>query len=259
VSDLDGVDWPRYLHDFHAADPGVTEAVLSRAVAGDHTPYRWLCRAVSAEARRVLDVACGNGPVARQLPGHFVVGVDLSAAELSKAPRPVVRGDATQLPFGNESFDAVTCSMGLAVAQPLPAVLEEIARVLRPGGVLAATVPAVRPVRRTDIPVLTGLATRLRSGPKFPGGDELSGLRDELSAAGFNVLESQRERYGFPIASRADADLLVRSMYLPETSAARRTAAAAWLAERAAAKGPFEVAIPIRRIVAMRGRPALAV
>jgi SAM-dependent methyltransferase len=231
--------------------------VLSRAVSGDHTPYRWLCRAVSAEAKRVLDVACGNGAVARRLPDHRVVGVDLSAAELANAPRPVVRADATQLPFGNESFDVVTCSMGLAVVQPLPVVLAEIARVLRPGGVLAATVPAVRPVRRTDLAVLTGLATRLRTSPQFPGGSELAGLRDELGAAGFDVLESQRERYGYPVASAADADLLVRSLYLPETPRARRSAAAGWLAERAAAKGPFEVAIPIRRIVAMRSRPAL--
>src|SRR5262245_29452157 len=180
MSEFDAADWPRYVHEFHAADPGITQSVLSRALAGDHTPYRWLCRAVSKEAKHVLDVACGNGAVARQLPGHFVVGVDLSAAELADAPRPVVRADATQLPFGNESFDAVTCSMGLAVVQPLPAVLAEISRVVRPGGVLAATVPAARPVRRTDIAVLTGLAARLRSGRQFPGGDELSGLREEL-------------------------------------------------------------------------------
>ncbi|HYU86216.1 MAG TPA: class I SAM-dependent methyltransferase [Kribbellaceae bacterium] len=248
------VDWVRYLRDFHAADPGVTEAVLSRATAGDHTPYRWLCRAVSTDPKRVLDVACGNGAVARRLAsdGHWVVGVDVSAAELALAPRPAVRADATQLPFGDGSFDVVTCSLGLAVAHPLTVVLAEIARVLRAGGVLAATVPAVRPVRRTDLPVLTGLAARLRGGPQFPGGGELTGLRDELVAAGFAVLESQRERYGYPVRDEADADLLVRCLYLPGTGQGRRDAAVAWLSERAASKGEFEVAIPIRRIVAMR-------
>lgn len=253
----DEVDWPAYLHSFHSADPGVTEAVLSRSRSGDHSPYDWLCRAVSSEAKLVLDVACGNGAVARKLPGRLVVGLDLSAAELAQAPRPVVRGDASQLPFGNESFDVVTCSMGLAVVQPLPAVLAEIARVLRPGGVLAATVPAVRPVRATDLTVLTGLAARLRTSPQFPGGGELADLGDEVEAAGFDVLESRRERYGFPVATASDADLLVRSFYLPGTSPARRTAAASWLSDRAEAMGPYQVAVPIRRLVAMRARPAL--
>jgi hypothetical protein len=55
------------VNDFHAADPGVTEAVLSRAVSGDRTPYRWLCRAVFAGPKRVVDVACGNGAAARRL------------------------------------------------------------------------------------------------------------------------------------------------------------------------------------------------
>lgn len=252
-----GRSWPGYLHEFHSAAPGVTEAVLSRAVAGDHTPYRWLCRAVTGEPKRVLDVACGNGAVARRLPGHFVVGLDLSAAELASAPRPVVRANAGLLPFGTESFDVVTCSMGLAVVQPLPVVLAEIARVLRPGGVLAATVPTVWRLRRTDLAVLTGLGARLRTSPQFPGADELGGLRDELTAAGFQVLESQRERYGYPVASAADAELLVGSLYLPETPRVRRDAAAAWLTERVDAKGPFEVPIPIRRVVAMRARPAL--
>ncbi len=247
-------DWTRYLRDFHAADPGVTEAVLSRAMAGDHTPYRWLCRAVSMEAKRVLDVACGNGAVARRLADdeHWVVGIDLSAAELASAPRPAVRADASRMPFPDGVFDVVTCSMGLAIAQPLTVVLAEIARVLRPGGVLAATVPAVRPVRPSDLPVLTGLAARLRGGPQFPGGGELTGLRDELAAAGFAVLESQRERYGYPVRSEADADLLVRCLYLPGTGQERRDSAVAWLSERAESKGEFEVAIPIRRIVAMR-------
>ena len=44
------VDWAGYLAWFHTERAGVAEAVLSRALAGDHTPYRWLARAVSAEA-----------------------------------------------------------------------------------------------------------------------------------------------------------------------------------------------------------------
>lgn len=252
------IDWPGYLREFHSATPGSTEALLSRAVAGDHTPYRWLVRAVSGEARRVLDLACGNGPVARELYGRWVVGVDNNTVQLSGAPGPKVQADALHLPFANEAFDVVTCSMGLAVLQPLPDILAEAARVLRRGGVLAATVPAVRPLRRGDIRTLTGLTTRLRSTPQFPAGGEIKDLKDQLRAAGFDVMESQRERYAYTVRSIDDARRLVGALYLPGTSDARREAAAAWLAERAENRDGLEVAIPIRRITAMRTKVALA-
>jgi ubiquinone/menaquinone biosynthesis C-methylase UbiE len=252
------IDWPGYLREFHTATPGSTEALLSRAVSGDHTPYRWLVRAVSGEARRILDLACGNGPVARELYGRWVVGVDNNSVQLSGSPGPKVQADALHLPFANEAFDVVTCSMGLMVLQPLPEVLAEAARVLRRGGVLTATVPAVRPLRRGDIRTLTGLTTRLRSTPQFPAGGEITGLRDELRAAGFDVMESQRERYAYTVRSIEDARRLVGALYLPGSTDARREAAAAWLAERAEGKDGLEVAIPVRRITAMRTKVALA-
>jgi SAM-dependent methyltransferase len=252
------IDWPGYLRQFHTATPGSTEALLSRAVSGDHTPYRWLVRAVSAESRRILDLACGNGPVARELYGRWVVGVDNNSVQLSGSPGPKVQADALHLPFANEAFDVVTCSMGLMVLQPLPEVLAEAARVLRRGGVFAATVPAVRPLRRGDIRTLSGLTTRLRSTPQFPAGGEITGLRDLLKGAGFDVLESQRERYAYTVRSIDDARRLVGALYLPGGSDARRETAASWLAERAESKGDgLEVAIPVRRITAMRTKLAL--
>ena len=59
----DEIDWRQYLADFHRDRAGVVEAVLSRSVGGDHTPYRWLARAVGGGARTVLDLACGSGPI----------------------------------------------------------------------------------------------------------------------------------------------------------------------------------------------------
>ncbi len=96
----DGSDWRQYLADFHRERAGVVEAVLSRSFAGehDHSPYRWLARAVSAGSQLVLDLACGSGPMSRELvqPGRTVVGLDLSADELALAaergPGPWVRG-----------------------------------------------------------------------------------------------------------------------------------------------------------------------
>ena len=71
-----------YLADFHRERAGVVEAVLSRALAGDHSPYRWLARAVSATATVVVDLACGSGPMSRELaqPGRTVIGLDLLRA-----------------------------------------------------------------------------------------------------------------------------------------------------------------------------------
>ena len=162
------------------------------------------------------------------------------------------------LPFANEAFDVVTCSMGLTVLQPLPDVLAEAARVLRRGGVLAATIPAVRPLRRGDLRTLTGLTTRLRSRPQFPAGGEITGLKEQLRAAGFIVMESQRERYVYTVRSIDDARRMVGALYLPGTSEKRREAAAAWMAQRAHDRDGLEVAIPIRRITAMRTTLALS-
>ena len=134
------LDWPAFLAELHRTRPGVAEAALSRASSGDHSPYRWLARAVSADATTVLDLACGSGPMSRLLaqPGRTVVGLDLSAEELALAaergPGPWVRGDALALPFRDGSVDVVTSSLGLVVVTPLADVLREVVRVLRPGG-----------------------------------------------------------------------------------------------------------------------------
>src|SRR4051812_41043485 len=79
----DGVDWRRYLAEFHRERAGVIEEVLSRARSGDRSPYRWLARAVSADACTVLDLACGSGAMSRELglPGRTVMGLDLSEHE----------------------------------------------------------------------------------------------------------------------------------------------------------------------------------
>src|SRR4051794_5388330 len=165
--------WRTFLAEFHRERAGVVEAVLSQTLAGDHSPYRWLARAVSATATIVVDLACGSGPMSRELvrPGRTVVGLDLSEHELALAagrgPGPWIRADALQLPFKDESVDVVTSSMGLVVVQPMTRVIEEVARVLRPGGVLAAIAPGIRPLAPSDVRVLTRINGRLRTKPQF--------------------------------------------------------------------------------------------
>lgn len=83
-------------------------------------------------------------------PAGRVVGVDLAEQMLAVAERKAKRlgltnvsfrtGDATTLPFGAASFDAVTSRFCLMFLPEIPKTAGEIARVLKPGGWVAAAV-----------------------------------------------------------------------------------------------------------------------
>lgn len=253
-----GVDWDRYLETFHAERAGVVEDVLSRTLGDAHNPYRWLARAVSVNAGTVLDLASGSGPVARELsrPGRLVIGLDRSAAELALAAGrgsgPLLRADGRRLPVRDASIDVVTSALGLVVLRPMVEVIAEIARVLRPGGVLAAIAPALRPLAPRDVHLLSRLNARLHAKPSFPGPVELTGFKKTLQRYGLRVVEDARERYRFPVAGRADAELIMSALYLPNTSSARVADAVDFLTAAAERRSGVEVAIPMRRIVAIK-------
>jgi ubiquinone/menaquinone biosynthesis C-methylase UbiE len=96
----------------------------------------------------VLDLACGSGAFLENLAATFprarLLGVDLSTAYLTEARRAskvtaLAQANAEYLPFADASLDAVTC---IYLFHELPPrvrlrVAAEIARVLKPGGVLA--------------------------------------------------------------------------------------------------------------------------
>jgi ubiquinone/menaquinone biosynthesis methyltransferase len=98
--------------------------------------------------RALLDLACGTGDVALSLAdSHRVTGLDLAMPMLEIArARTAARhasaawlaGDMTRLPFGDAVFDVVTTSYGLRNVPALEIALQEIARVLRPGGLLVS-------------------------------------------------------------------------------------------------------------------------
>lgn len=104
----------------------------------------------------ILDVATGTGrfPLAMAANAHFeghVIGIDLSLKMLEVAAAKVASGhyeafiklarqDAMDLPYPDASFDAVACLEALEfLPQPERAVMEMV-RVLRPGGVLLASI-----------------------------------------------------------------------------------------------------------------------
>lgn len=101
-----------------------------------------------APGAAVLDLACGTGDLTRALAqeGFSVTGLDISAEmmEVGKVkcrdldPQPqFVLGSAEQIPFPDASFDAVTIAFGLRNFDHRAECLQEIRRVLKPGGRLA--------------------------------------------------------------------------------------------------------------------------
>ena len=249
--------WAEYLADFHAARTGITEDVLSRARAGGGTPYRWLARSVSANARMVLDIGCGSGAMSRELarPDRIVIGLDISAAELDlaadRSPGPWVRADGRRLPLGDQTMDAVTTALGLAVIHPIGQLVSEVARVLVPGGVFAAMAPTLRPLTRPDARIGFRLAQILHTPPRFPAPLEMT-IKSVLAAHGLHKVEDARELYHFRVTNRQDAERLINSLYLPITDRTRVVAATDYLESEVVRHGHVLVPIPMRRIVAIK-------
>lgn len=244
-------DWAGYLAGFHAQRPGITEDLLATARDGGVDPYQWAAQAVGS-GQRVLDLACGSAPLRRHLPGAWV-GLDAAGAELDKARTrgrgPLVRGDAAALPFPPGSFDAVVCCMALMLIQPLAEGLAEVARVLRPGGVLVALLPGSRPLSPGDALRYGWLMARLRRRMTYPNGAQLAHPGPVLTAAGMVALDDRRRRFVLPLATPEAADLLVRSLYLPGQPQ-ERVDAAADLARRWVGA---PLGVPLRRLVARLG------
>jgi demethylmenaquinone methyltransferase/2-methoxy-6-polyprenyl-1,4-benzoquinol methylase len=140
---------------------GVYDVMNSVMTAGLH--HHWRQRAADlAELRpgdRALDVASGTGDLAIELarrvaPGGEVVGSDFSEGMLERARRkaPEIRfewGDALDLSYEDDAFDAATVGFGARNFSDLEQGLREMARVVRPGGkvvVLEITTPTRPPL-----------------------------------------------------------------------------------------------------------------
>jgi SAM-dependent methyltransferase len=153
---------------------------------------------------RVLDVGTGFGRHAFELArrGQRVAALDVATEEVVgtrdtfdamieageiEADRRlgVLRGDATALPFDDGAFDAVITSEVLEHVVADTAAIAEMARVLRPGGVFAATVPSWLPEK------VSWMLSDEYHAPKAVGGHvriySATELQAKLRAAGLDL------------------------------------------------------------------------
>ena len=102
-------------------------------------------------AHRILDLGCGTGDFGRYRPDSEIEvhGIDVDRVAVAAAARfeVAVQGDldGTPLPYGDEFFDAVLARDILEHLQEPWLALREAHRVLRPGGVIVASVVMAKP------------------------------------------------------------------------------------------------------------------
>jgi len=142
----------RLAEGYASTDPAFARALPFRDLTGRNRAI-WRIRALHylivraglaalPGIERVLDLGAGNGWMARRLAGAFrVTALDVDGGDTGLAaiddPRVArVAGDLAALPLRAGSFDAVVASAALHYAPDVGAALGEVARVLRPRGVL---------------------------------------------------------------------------------------------------------------------------
>jgi ubiquinone/menaquinone biosynthesis C-methylase UbiE len=160
---------------------------------------RWVCSRAQGE---VLEVAIGTGRNLAFYPaGVRLTGIDLSPAMLERARQrarelgiavDLREGDAQDLPFPDESFDTVVCTLSLCNIPDDHKAITEMKRVLRPGGrlLLLDHIRAASVLGRAVQRVLEVVTVRL-------GGEHL--LRrplEHVQAEGFRIEEQERYKLG---------------------------------------------------------------
>ena len=183
-------------------------------------------RIAELQPQRVLDLATGSGDLAQAVqsacPQAKVLGADFSVPMMREAQarhfRSLVAADGLALPFQDGVFDVLTVAFGLRNMASWPAALQEMNRVLRPGGrlfVLDFSIPRIPGIRQMYLfylkqimPRIAGWITGKREAyvylcgsiERFPSGREMEAL---ICANGFVSASTRQLTFG--IASLYEA------------------------------------------------------
>lgn len=173
----------------------------------------------------ILDIATGTGDLAILLSktkAEKIIGLDISAGMLEIGKKKIVQkkldtriemilGDSENLPFENNSIDAITVAFGIRNFENLEKGLSEIARVLKPNGVfviLETSVPQKFPFKqgyhfytKNILPLIGRLFSKdnsayaylSESASVFPFGEELNNI---LRKIGFIEVKALPQTFG---------------------------------------------------------------
>lgn len=148
-------DWEEHLIEAHASEPRMTPEAYSNYRTDDgKNSYELLAAKLPAskENLTVVDLACGDGHLIPYLlprlgPKAQVYGVDISQEGLDLARADIndsrvkfALSRAQSLPLESGSVDKILCHMAIMLMNPVEPVVDEIRRVLKPGGSFSAAV-----------------------------------------------------------------------------------------------------------------------
>lgn len=179
---------------------------------------------------RVLEAGCGTGLILRALAPHVreAVGVDLSSGMLRAAHErglQVVQASVTHVPFADATFDVVCSFKVLAHVEPIVPALEELCRVLRPGGHLVLEFYNRRSLRYLAKAVRSGLgrpgaiSQQTSEDAVFTRYDSLSQIRRYLPR-GLQIESVRGIRVLTPVSQAHDVPLLGGALRALEAHAA---------------------------------------
>lgn len=166
-------------------------AVAERLVAG---------AALVPPVNRLLDVGCGEGSLIGLLEGkaRLSVGLDCSFVAAQKASAKGLRVQCADLnahhpPYRDSVFDAVTCVDVIEHVLDPRHLLRELARVLRPSGILVLTTPNIRHYPFV-LSLIRGRFPRTSGDPEGYDGGHLhyftfTDVRHLVEEAGFGAIE----------------------------------------------------------------------
>ena len=153
---------------------------------------------------RWIDVGCGNGAFTELIVNRFAPaelhGIDPSEAQLDFArARPGVRiakfqlGDAMALPFSDDSLDVAIMALVIFFVPDPAKGVAEMARVVRPGGQVAAYVWDVLGGKATAAPIQSEMLAMGYTPPRHPSIDasRIEALQELWADAGLDAIETR--------------------------------------------------------------------